>query len=400
MRILIALTYFRPHVSGLTIYVERLATALAARGHAVTVLTSQYDPTLPREEILHGVRVVRVPVAMRVSKGVLMPTFGYWATRLVRSHEIVSLHLPQFDAAGLALRGRLLGRPTALTYHCDLQLPPGVFNRAVDRIVKTANGGSALFADRIVAYTDDYANHTPLLRRFRRKVTVIPPPVVMPSPSREEVEAFKHAHGLHGRHVIAYAARFAAEKGIEYLVDAMPALISRFPSIKVLFAGPYDNVLGEEAYRDRLWPRIEALRDRWEFLGTLRPEQLPAFYGALDCLLMTSVNSTESFGLVQVEAMFCGTPVVATDLPGVRQPVQTTGMGLIVPIADSGALAQGIGQVLTSRQTFVRPRVEVERIYDIHACVSGYEKLFEELLNDTPTSERQEPTVVHEGESV
>jgi glycosyltransferase involved in cell wall biosynthesis len=132
----------------------------------------------------------------------------------------------------------------------------------------------------------------------------------------------------------------------------------------------------------------------------LRPEQLPAFYGALDCLLMTSVNSTESFGLVQVEAMFCGTPVVATDLPGVRQPVQTTGMGLIVPIADSGALAQGIGQVLTSRHTFVRPRAEVERIYDIHACVSGYEKLFEELLNDTPTSERQEPTVVHEGESV
>ena len=115
MRILIALTYFRPHVSGLTIYVERLATALAARGHAVTVLTSQYDPTLPREEMLHGVRVVRVPVAMRISKGVLMPTFGYWATRLVRSHEVVSLHLALLDAGGLALGGRLLVRPKALT---------------------------------------------------------------------------------------------------------------------------------------------------------------------------------------------------------------------------------------------------------------------------------------------
>ena len=98
--------------------------------------------------------------------------------------------------------------------------------------------------------------------------------------------------------------------------------------------------------------------------------------------------------------MFGGTPVVATDLPCVRQPVQTTGMGLIVPIADSGALAQGISQVLTSRQTFVRPRTEVERIYDIHACVSGYEKLFEELLNDTPSSERHEPTVLTEGERV
>jgi hypothetical protein len=75
-------------------------------------------------------------------------------------------------------------------------------------------------------------------------------------------------------------------------------------------------------------------------------------------------------------------------------------MGLIVPIAAAAALAQGIGQVLTSRQNFVRPRAEVERIYDIHACVSGYEKLFEELLNDTPSSAGHEPTVLTEGERV
>src|SRR5437763_951827 len=75
VKILIALTYYRPHISGLTIYVERLAAALAARGHSVTVLTSRYDRSLPAQEMIEGVRVIRAHVALRVSKGVIMP--GY-----------------------------------------------------------------------------------------------------------------------------------------------------------------------------------------------------------------------------------------------------------------------------------------------------------------------------------
>src|SRR5512136_2108046 len=135
MNILLALTYYRPHTSGLTIYAERLARGLAARGHQVTVLTSQFDPRLPRIERLDGVRVVRAPVLLRVSKGVIMPTFGYLANRFTLWADVLSLHLPQFDAAGLALRGRLAGKPTALTFHCDLQLPGGIFNRVVNTVI-------------------------------------------------------------------------------------------------------------------------------------------------------------------------------------------------------------------------------------------------------------------------
>ena len=107
MKVLIALTYYRPHVSGLTIYVERLARALVARGHTVSVLTSQYDRQLALQETIDGVAVVRAPVALRVSKGVIMPTIGALAQKLVPAHDIVSLHLPQLDAAGIGLRGRL-----------------------------------------------------------------------------------------------------------------------------------------------------------------------------------------------------------------------------------------------------------------------------------------------------
>ena len=139
-------------------------------------------------------------------------------------------------------------------------------------------------------------------------------------------------------------------------------------------------MIGEETYWERLALGIAALGDHWEFLGALRPEELPPFYGALDCLLVTSVNSTESFGLVQVEAMLCGTPVVASDLPGVRQPVHRTGMGEVVPVGDLMALAEGITKVLADRARYVRPRVDVERVYDLDVTVSAYERLFVEEL--------------------
>ena len=58
MKILIELTYYRPHTSGLTIYAERLAKAFVQKGHQVTVLTSQYNKSLPREELLDGVRFI------------------------------------------------------------------------------------------------------------------------------------------------------------------------------------------------------------------------------------------------------------------------------------------------------------------------------------------------------
>ena len=163
MRILIALTYYRPHTSGLTIYAERLGRGLAQRGHQVTVLTSHYDRSTPLEEMKDGVRVVRVPVAFRISKGVIMPTIGFVAWRLVWENDVVCLHLPQFDAAGIAGRGWLLGKPTTLTYHCDLKLPFGPFSTLVNRIVDGANYLAGLFADRVVAYTDDFATHSPYL---------------------------------------------------------------------------------------------------------------------------------------------------------------------------------------------------------------------------------------------
>jgi glycosyltransferase involved in cell wall biosynthesis len=383
MKALIVLTYYRPHTSGLTIYAERLAHGLARRGHKVTVMTGRFDPSTPLEETSDGVRVVRVPVAFRVSKGLIMPTFGLIATRLVREHDVVSLHLPQFDAAGVAARARLMGKPSTLTYHCDLKLPPGLFNRIVNQVVHGMNHLAGLWADRVVAYTKDFATHSPYLSRFARKVEVIPPPVELPPTTPAQVEAFAQRVGLDGRGpVIGMATRLAAEKGVEVLLEALPRVLGGHRGARVLFAGQYEDVMGEEAYAQRLTPLFEKYADCWTFLGNLTPEEIAAFYPNLDVIVVPSLNSTESFGLVQVEAMLCGTPSIASDLPGVRQPVMQTGMGEVVGIGDGAGLAEAILRVVGEKGGYVKPRAEIADRWNTERTAMGYEALFDRLMRE------------------
>jgi len=375
MRVLIVLTYYRPHVSGLTIYVERLADELAKRGHTVTVLTSRHDRSLPAGEESNGVRVVRVPVWARISKGVLMP-MPLWALWHGRRNDAVSIHLPQFDGGFVALASRLFRRRTVLTYHCDLRLPAGLLNRVADAVTYVMNFLAARVAHDIVAYTHDYATHSNLLKRFPRKITVVPPPVSMAEPDRGEVARLRAVWGAGDGPVVGIAARLATEKGIEFVVDAMPHVLRRYPGARVVFAGAFEDVVGETHYRNSLTPGIDRLGDRWRFLGVLEPEEMANFFGAIDVLVVSSINSTESFGLVQVEAMLCGTPVVATDLPGVRQPVSMTGMGVVVTPGDADAIAGGIERVLADNAGYLRPRSEIEELFDIDATVDAYEQLF------------------------
>lgn len=382
MKILTVLTYYRPHTSGLTIYAERLARAFVKRGHQVTVMTTQYDPSLPREEIMDGVKVIRVPVAARVSKGVLAPTFGLVATKLVWQHDVVQLHLPQFDAPGVAFRARLFGKPAVLTYHCDVQLPKTFFNRIVNNVVDFQNNMAGRLANHIVTYTQDYADNSPYLSRFASKLTPILPPVELPDAAPEAVSAFAKTHLVKQRNpVIGMAARFASEKGVEVLLDALPVILKKYPNAQVLFAGTYQNVMGEQAYSDRLMPRIREyeLRGHWKFLGNLDPAQMAAFYPNLDVITVPSLNSTEAFGLVQIEAMMNGVPSVPSALPGVRQPVKMHGMGVVSEIGDSENLASAILEVLDNKEKYRGDVDAIEKAYDPESVVKEYEKLFDKL---------------------
>lgn len=349
MHILIALTYFQPHKSGLTVYAVRQARTLADMGHQVTVLTSQYDRSLPTQERVDEVQIIRLPVAFRLSKGVIMPRMPLKAWRLIGDADVVNLHVPQVDAALIALLSRLRRKPVVLTYHCDLKMPAGWVNQLAGWVANFANHISASLAHAIVHNTRDFAEHSNFLNRYLDKLTVIQPPIIGESVTEDDVKGFREKYAIHaGRRIIGMVARLAAEKGVEYLVQAMPEVLKSLPDAQVIFVGEYQNVFGEGAYQQKLLPMIQALGDHWAFLGVVSEKEKTAFYHICDVLVLPSINSTESFGMVQVEALICGTPVVATDLPGVRQPILTSGMGKIIPVMDTGALAKAIIKILNA----------------------------------------------------
>lgn len=385
MRILIGLTYYRPHTSGLTIYAERIARALADRGHAVTVLTSHYRKDIPYEEVVDKVRIIRVPVLMRVSKGVIMPAFGPTASRLVAEADWIQLHLPQFDAAGIALRGRILRKPTVVTYHCDLHMPPGFMSWTANQSVLLMNDLAARLTHRIVTYTQDYAEHSPYLSGYLKKIRVISPPVTLPETTDDAVHTFGQVHNPASRSpVIGMAARFATEKGVEVLLEALPAVLEKYPRARVLFAGPYEGIVGEEAYARRLSRQIRQYIDGgvWKFVGELNPQEMVNFYRNIDLLVLPSLNSTEAFGLVQIEAMLNGIPCVASNLPGVRQPILRHAMGRIAEIGDAGSLSKAILEVLDHRKEMQPDLENIRREYDPDRIAAFYEDLYTEIASE------------------
>ena len=379
MKILTCLTYYAPHISGLTVYAQRLNKALVERGHTATVLTSRHAHHLPRREVMDGVYVHRSRVWARFSKGVVMPFYPLWATALARRHDLVHMHLPQWEASFVtALVRSFFRRPIIITYHCDITLPSFPFSRLLDAAIALSHRTAGALADRVVGYTEDYANHSPFLRSMRSKLSIVYPPVPAPSDSQRPL-GLREKYGLQDQRLVGFAARFAADKGIDYLLRAVPLVCRELPNTKFVLAGDYEGVIGEKTYQ-LVQQLLNQNRDHVILLGALPTESMHPFFSECDLLVVSSINSTESFGLVQVEAMLNGTPVVSTSLPGVRVPIQVTGMGELVPPRDERALAEGIVRVLSHKEDYVKPRAFIEELFSFEKTVDFYERLYEEEI--------------------
>ena len=234
MKILVALTYYKPYVSGLTIYAARVAESWARAGHEVTVLTSQHLPELPQEEILNGVRIIREPVLLKISKGTVMPKFWLEAASFIKEADVVNIHLPQLESGMLSRLGRKYGKKVILTYHCDLQMPSGTINALANKGVLWMNDIAFRNCDAVVTNSQDYADHSEILAKVKEKVRIIQPPVELAELDEADFISFRErVQADQYDPIIGMACRFAADKGVEVLLDALPKVIAEFPKAAV-----------------------------------------------------------------------------------------------------------------------------------------------------------------------
>ncbi len=385
MKILISSTYFEPYKSGLSIYALRLARGLVERGHEVVVLSSLYQDGLAREALVDGIQVVRVPVGWRLSKGVIMPSLRRVAEPWVRWADVVNLHLPQFESFVLSALAKRMGKPLVVTYHCDIVAGASLFEKLAVWGTSLLGRLSLRRANLIVQNTLDYAYSSPVLSHYMSKTIEIPTPVNVSAVSNDAVASFKARFGITSDDIVlGLAGRVAREKGYEYLLEALPLVLEAFPNARMVHAGAWKGVIGEEAYQAQITEMASGFGEKWMSTGYVSDADFLAFFAACDVLVFSSLNSTESFGIVQIEALSQGTPIVASDLPGVRQPVLRTGMGRIVPIRDSNALASAIIDVLSARADGARREIPHDYLagFSQEQVALRYEKEFERLIDD------------------
>lgn len=364
----VMLDYYAPYVSGLTEAARMTAEGLAARGWKVAVACAQHDPALPRHEVINGVHVFRAPVLARVSRGFVAPALPLLVRRLAARSDIVHMHLPNPEAAFVAaLKG---SARLVVTYHIDVFLPDSPVNRfgmrAVDQVCKSA----VRKADLVITNSEDQARGSRIWPTIRsRPLAPIPSPCVDRGGGAPRL---RDGDGLH----IGFMGRIAVDKGIEYLIRAFRSLDD--PRARLLIAGDYTTVAGGSNIAQL---RQEAGDDpRIRFTGLLRGEAVRDFYASIDVFALPSVS--ESFGIVQVEAMMAGIPPVSTNLSGSRYPVEATGFGRLVPPRDPAALREAVLELAElPAEDREAGREAATKLFGGEAFLDAHEEAFRKLLS-------------------
>ncbi len=382
-RLLFFSPYYYPYISGMTTYPGQVFQSLSKK-FEVTVLTFAHRDVLTRHENLNGYQIIRMPYWFKISKGFIAPmSILTYISQLIK-HDLVILNIPNVEGTPLAILARCFGKPILSFFHCVVTMPPGLFNRFIGSILTCANWIQLSLCTHIIGYTEDYCKSTwvgDLFRKKPNKFSFILPPVPDPvATSQDTTQRVKNEHEFN----IGYAGRVATEKGLEVLVQAIAEIMKADPTSRytLQIAGPYGkDVAGEDTYTLKIKSLLEKYSVSHHFFGTLSGSALTSFYRSLDVFVLPSINQTEAFGMVQVDAMKCGIPVVVSNLPGVRVPVQLTGMGIIVEPQNEKALSEAIGRILKNRSQYTSP----DMIQKVSSSFS-FSRSIEEIHNNITQS--------------
>jgi rhamnosyl/mannosyltransferase len=306
-----------------------------AREWEVTVVAAN-DASTTTAEQRAGVRIVRVGscgVAVSVS---LCPTLPWRLWREAADANCVVLHEPN-PVAAAALWVHTPGRRLIIWHHSDVVRPwwaPATYGRFQRALYRRA--------DCVIVSNPVLAERSALVRRAKR-VAVIPHGVDLAKyrtlTAGQRVRVDEILRTTSGPRVL-FVGRFVYYKGLHVLIDAM----RRCPGTLILVGdGPFQRELQQQVAQLGLASRVV-------FAGPVSDDELPAYYHASDVFALPSVAESETYGLVQIEAMASGLPVVSTNLPtGVPWVNQDGVTGAIVAPGDAVALSDALTRILDDR---------------------------------------------------
>jgi len=375
----LCLTYHLPNVSGLTLSAHELACHLRDLGYPVHVVAGQIPRSLPRREVVDGLSITRSPAWFRVGKALFMPRYGIDLWRALDDVALVNVHLPNLDAAVVAIVAKLRGRKLIVSYISAMSKA-----RPMDRLLRAVASlphvVAGLLADRIQVVSPDYADISTFCRLFRRKLVFAALPTFLKLFPEEHYPPRLPRQPTTDRPFrIGYVGRIARQKSLGILIDALPLLVRELGrEIVIDLAGPAADVVGETYWREIL-AAVEASGGTIRHVGVLHGRDLAAFYAGLDVMVLPSTDRLESFGLVQVEAMLRGVPVVASDLPGMRLPVYSTGMGRLFAPGDPAALATAIADILRHGPPKTLDPQEILHLFGNEPTTAPYREMLETL---------------------
>ncbi|MER7112073.1 glycosyltransferase [Streptomyces sp. NPDC000229] len=334
---------------GQNVHVARLASALADRGHRVTVFTRRDAGDLPDRVMLRpGVEVHHVPAGPPepIPKDELLPymtEFGLWMAREWRDHppDLVHSHFWMSGVASLRAT-RAAHLPFLHTYHAlgtvKRRHQKHADTSPPERVAREREVG--LGCDRVIATCHDEVFELSRMRIPADKVGVVPCGV-----DTEQFCPEGPAAGRDGghRYRLLQLGRLVPRKGAAVSITAL----TRLPDTELLVVGgpPADRLHDDpEVRRLREIARLAGVADRVRFTGGVPPEDVASLLRSADVVLCPA--DYEPFGIVPLEAMACGRPVVASAVGGQLDTVADPDTGRLVPPRDPDALARAVGELL------------------------------------------------------
>ncbi len=382
---------------GQNVHVAALSTALAERGHSVTVYTRRDDPDLPhRVHVRQGLAVVHLDAgpADHLPKDDLLPFMGAMADGMVQdwgNHppSVVHAHFWMSGVAALDAARRYLGGgypvPVVQTFHAL-----GTVKRRHQGVQDTSPAerqwlepsvGRA--ADRVIATCSD--------ELFELKAMGVSGSKVSIAPCGVDLDLFRAegpAEGRARRHRIVSVGRLVPRKGVDLVIRSLPLLraagIDDVELIVVGGAGDSDALDSDPEARRLLALADElGVADQVSLRGQVPRENMPALLRSADAIVCAPWY--EPFGIVPLEAMACGVPVVAAAVGGLIDTVVDGSTGLHVPPMDPEAIAAAVRELLGDPQLRVRlgqaGQARVRSRYSWERVAAETEKFYQTTLN-------------------